>query len=226
MKLKAREEAEALKAKRKQSEEVDADDGEEERSTKRAKVDSRDEETSAGNAPKGFPAGFFSDPSKAPAIGDDNGEEADEVPNAQSSIPQPTQGRSQLDLEWELFQAAVVNAPAVDDEKEEDRQASFARATVFAEPELATSGREGLPAGAFDEAGEGSVVEVPAKEETEEERRKRLEQNDRELIMDRLIEEERAQEEADSRVGLLKAKVEALKKARELKRAQMKKSTS
>jgi zinc finger protein 830 len=228
MKMKAREEAEALKAqaKRKQSEEMDDEDEQEERSTKRAKVvggqTDEQESTAASSKPtKGFPAGFFSDPSKAPVLDEDEDEEvaADTLPTTQSTA----QPQSQLDLEWEQFQKTVVNAPAVDGEAEaeDDRQVAFARATVFAEPELVKNEREGLP---MDEAEE--TVEKPPPEETEEEKRKRIEREERELIMDRLIEEERAQEEADSRVGLLKMKVEQLKKAREMRRSQAAKSKS
>jgi zinc finger protein 830 len=42
---------------------------------------------------------------------------------------------------------------------------------------------------------------------------------ERELIMDRLLEEERAQEDADMRVHLMKKKLESLKKRREATRA-------
>ena len=45
------------------------------------------------------------------------------------------------------------------------------------------------------------------------------EQEGRELIMDRLMEEEQAQEEADARVTALKTKLEALKARREAARA-------
>ena len=69
------------------------------------------------------------------------------------------------------------------------------------------------------------LVLAEEREETEEEKLRRKEQEERELIMDRLIEEERAQEEADERVGLLKAKVEAMKRMREAKKAGKKAKT-
>ena len=68
---------------------------------------------------------------------------------------------------------------------------------------------EGIPNQTEDE------LIAPPQEETEEEKRRRVEREERELIMDRLVEEERAQEEADLRVGLMRSRVEALKKARE-----------
>lgn len=52
-------------------------------------------------------------------------------------------------------------------------------------------------------------------DETEIDRRKRELQEERELVMDRLIEEERAQEDADAKVNALKSRLEAIK----LKRA-------
>ena len=53
----------------------------------------------------------------------------------------------------------------------------------------------------------------------EEARRRRKEQDERELIMDRLLEEEQAQEEADARVSVLKNKLDALRKKREAAKA-------
>ncbi|WWC73820.1 uncharacterized protein I206_107792 [Kwoniella pini CBS 10737] len=56
-------------------------------------------------------------------------------------------------------------------------------------------------------------------EESEQERKERLEREEREEIVARLEEEERAQEDADSRVASLKARMEMLKKRREAKAA-------
>lgn len=53
----------------------------------------------------------------------------------------------------------------------------------------------------------------------EEALRRRKAEEERELIMDRLMDEERAQEEADARVTVLKSKLETLRKQRELLRA-------
>jgi hypothetical protein len=49
---------------------------------------------------------------------------------------------------------------------------------------------------------------------TEAQKRQRLQQEDRELIMDRLRDEEIAQEEADDRVTRLKARLEAVRLGR------------
>lgn len=187
----------------------------------------------------GFPVDFFSDPSQAPVLSTLDSDSEDEptenppVPNAPpptSSTNSNTQNanKTQLDLEWEAFQASLNTT----EDREEDQRAAYDRATVFAEPELAPSavnGTSGFPPGATPDVvaangvpsgpGEEDSVGLEEKEETEEEKRARKEREERELIMDRLIEEERLQEEADERVGLLKARVEALKKAREAKRA-------
>ncbi|GHJ83668.1 hypothetical protein NliqN6_0070 [Naganishia liquefaciens] len=60
------------------------------------------------------------------------------------------------------------------------------------------------------------VTEEAEEEETEAERRAREQREEREEIMDRLEEEQRAQEEADERVQSLKARLELVKKRRAL----------
>ena len=217
----AQHESEALPSKRK---ELDGEDEIMQTDKKRRKIGAEEAKTVEGvtNSTVGsFPADFFSDPSNAPVI---SAEDEDDDEATSTSLPLPKE-KSQLDLEWEQFQATVLSG-SVDNEKEEDRRATFERATIFAEAELAPSGTEGFPPSIVDSNGL-ETQEQPSeiqKEETEEEKRRRLEQDERELIMDRLIEEERVQEEADERVGLLKARVEALKRAREAKR--MKKNTT
>ncbi|KAJ2971697.1 hypothetical protein NUW54_g12445 [Trametes sanguinea] len=113
-----------------------------------------------------------------------------------------------LDLEWQQFQATVVNAP--------DIRETYEHATIVAEPVLAPEVPQGFP---------GALGGEPAAQEGEEEvldeeaLRRKKEMEERELIMDRLLEEEQAQEEADARVAQLKSKLEALKKKREAARA-------
>lgn len=154
-----------------------------------------------------FPADFFSDPSRAVIPpSDDSGDEAD---NLKSTAP-TTEVASTLDLEWEQFQRDVVNAP---DPNVLDLRDTYERATVMAEPELASETPEGFPS----QEVEASSA-LPSKMDEEEARRKK-EQDDRELIMDRLFDEERAQEEADLKVTVMKGRLEALKKKREAARA-------
>ena len=140
-------------------------------------------------------------------------EEDEEEPSTQAQQAQPNAPKTEVDLEYERFQAALLNTE--DEDREEGKLEAYHRATVAAEPELVNNTLEGLP-----QQTEGELMEeLLPKGETEEEKRARIEREERELIMDRLLEEERAQEEADSRVNLLKNKLEALKKAREAKRA-------
>ena len=80
----------------------------------------------------------------------------------------------------------------------------------LAEPELLEENVAGLPTGEPPQADIG-VGEV---QRSEEDSRKRKEVEEKELIMDRLFEEERAQEEADAKVELLKGRLDALKKRR------------
>jgi len=163
------------------------------------------------SAKGGFPADFFSDSSREIPL---SVEDEEEVEEATAPLPSDSElkSKTQLDLEWEAFQAALQQTPAEEDKEEEQRD-TYHRATVMAEPELVSTANEGLPQASRD-GEDPEAVEIEQKEETEAEKRKRKEQEDRELIMDRLIEEERAQEEADLRVNILKAKLEAAKKAR------------
>ncbi|KAK1218822.1 hypothetical protein PQX77_018438 [Marasmius sp. AFHP31] len=147
----------------------------------------------------GFPADFFSDPSRAPVITPDDDDEEEEGEGSRAQQPPPSdQPKSQLDLEFEQFQREVVNAT--------DFRETFENATVMAEPVMHEV-MEGIP------ATEASAQEEP--EVDEEELRRRKEQEERELIMDRLLDEEQAQEEADMKVTVMKNKLEALKKKRQ-----------
>ncbi|KAI0774975.1 hypothetical protein BD413DRAFT_603019 [Trametes elegans] len=161
-----------------------------------------------------LPADFFSDPSQAPPPPDEDEDDGDGDANANAGATGDA-----LDAEWAQFQASVVNAPGLD-APEADVRETYERATVFAEPVLAPEVPRGFPVSAV--AGEGEQAEGEGEEEEEldeEALRRKKEREDRELIMDRLLEEEQAQEEADARVAQLKAKLDALKKRREAARA-------
>lgn len=194
--------------------EVDEDEDEEqedepEQPAKRARVESAEEAhgeprpAAAAAARSALPADFFSDPSQAPPPAEDEeeGEQTGVVNGAGAA------DASALDLEWAQFQQTVVNAP--------DTHETYERATIFAEPVVNLEVPQGFPGAAAEDA-------EPAQEEEvldEEALRKRKEQDERELIMDRLMEEEQAQEEADARVSSLKTKLEALKRRREAAKA-------
>ncbi|KAH8994797.1 hypothetical protein EDB92DRAFT_224803 [Lactarius akahatsu] len=206
--LKAKEEAEAssgrLKRNAEQSEDADAQM--EDLPAKRQRTEER--ELAAG-----FPTDFFSDPSRAPQTlpDDDDDDMAEDGGDKSSAAPK----KSQLDLELAAFERDLQSVQQ-QREPPADPQETYARATVAAEPELAP-GFEGLPGQAA--AGGEELPPPPSEKErkvSEEEERRRKQQEEHELIMDRLLEEERAQEEADSRVATLKSRVEMLKKRREL----------
>ena len=151
--------------------------------------------------------------------------------------------KSQFDMEWDAFErdmqqslsssrpaAGVNNESAAGDAAVPDRQEAYARATIAAEPELVVSGFEGLPVDGAMIAQEGTTTTGAGgtgteeggggrKVSEEELERRRKERDERELIMDRLVEEERAQEDAYGRVALLKNRVQMLKQKRELAKA-------
>jgi len=162
--------------------------------TKRRRVDHSDDGM--------FPGDFFSDSSRAP-LPPTSDESEDE---AEVAVP-VTQPASALDLEWEKFQQTVLNPP--------DERETYERATVFAAPELASETPEGFP-----QQQQSDDVQVEALSKTAgEHARKQKEQDERELIMDRLLDEEAAQEEADMKVIVMKGRLEALKKKREAAKA-------
>ena len=149
-----------------------------------------------------FPSDFFSDPTRAPIRSDesDDREENNPIPTQSVAADNP------IDLEWQKFQQEMLTpAPTSVDQRHE----TFKRATVFAEPELLPENVVGLPSRELLDT-DVVVADVPKNEEL----RKMKEEDERELIMDRLLEEERAQEEADAKVALLKGRLEALKKRR------------
>ncbi|THH04228.1 hypothetical protein EW145_g5677 [Phellinidium pouzarii] len=171
----------------------------------------------------GFPTDFFSAPSLAPILNaPDDIDDIEQAHSPASELPHvKTDVKSQIDLEWAQFQASLLSPNTISTEKEETEEVhreAFERATVFAEPELTSSSAQGFPPDVVAEERE-ELQSGERKEGTEDLNRRRKEQEERELIMDRMVEEERAQEEADERVGMLKARVEALKRAREVKKA-------
>lgn len=199
--LKEKQQQEEVARGKRKAEEQSLDSSEEsdETDSKRRKVDVAKPKAKSS----GFPADFFSDPSRAPLPPESDEEEdaEDDAPNP----PPPAAPPSVIDLEYEKFQRELLNGP--------DFQETYERATVMAEPELVPESMEGLPV-QEGENGQGSDL---AQKQNEEASRRQKEQDERELIMDRLLEEERAQEEADMKVTMMKTRLEALKKKREAK---------
>ena len=175
MKLREQEErrrAEEAALKRK-AEELEEDEMDVD--TKKRRVSDEEDEdedmqqptTTASAVPKGLPADFFSDPSKAPVL-DDGDEDSDEDDASAPAQPlQPPKEKTQIDLEWEQFQATVVRNNATEEDANEARQETFQRATVMAEPELVPEANEGFPSTVTN--GDGAPVqEEEPKEETKQ----------------------------------------------------------
>ncbi|KAH6913256.1 hypothetical protein BKA70DRAFT_717462 [Coprinopsis sp. MPI-PUGE-AT-0042] len=186
--------------------------------TKKVKL----EESSSTKA--GFPADFFSDPSRSiPAFTNDSDDEEDaEGEGGGEAMAVDAPAKTAIDDEFEMFQREMLaSAPQT-----RDKADLYAQATVAAEAELFTeehiSGGFARPsttqAGDAAEVTEAAVIPM-TEEEKAEAKRKQREEDDRELIMDRLLEEERIQEEADMRVQAMKNRMEALKKKREARKA-------
>ncbi|KAF8485854.1 hypothetical protein DFH94DRAFT_157725 [Russula ochroleuca] len=184
-----------------------------------------------------FPEDFFSDPARAPPppTSDDDDDEMDQdqdgkakTTTATATAPAPP--KSQFDMEWAAFerdlQSLRQQRPAGENDGADVTTTTYAHATIAAEPELVPR-FEGLPASSDPSAAqEGAVPEAEQGTEgrkkvlsEEKEKRRRKERDERELIMDRLLEEERAQEDAYGRVALLKNRIQMLKKKRELAKA-------
>jgi zinc finger protein 830 len=205
--------------------------------------------TGTGASHSAFPTDFFSDPARAPPRtstggqddNDDDEMDHDQDAKAKKAAAAPPPPNSQFDMEWDAFERDMQqqrsSQPSGGNEsgeaaEEADPQEMYARATIAAEPEL-VSRFEGLPfdgdataqegtagAGGTEEEGGGRKV---SKEELE---RRRKERDERELIIDRLVEEERAQEDAYGRVALLKNRIQMLKQKRELAKTKGKKAAA
>jgi len=200
------------------------------RSGKRQRTEEREVEVEGqaqaqALASRAFPANFFSDPSRAPPRDGEREEDEEMMDQDQETTTSTAAPKSQFDMEWDAFEREMQQPPPVVLEGADaagaeatvvDPLVVHARATIAAEPEL-VSGLVGLPAGtqgAADEAAGRKAVAM-----SEEEGRKRKEMDERELIMDRFVEEERAQEDAYGRVALLRDKVQMLKQKRQLAKA-------
>jgi zinc finger protein 830 len=201
--------------KRKVGEEEPSDDQRVHSTSESKKPKVTPEDTSGSEHLGTFPSDFFSDPARAPirSVVDESSDEDEDHP-----IPTPSVAADNpINLEWQRFQQEMLTPTST---SVDQRHEAFKRATVFAEPELLPESVAGLP------SREPLGVDVAAADiPTNDELRKRKEEDEKELIMDRLLEEERAQEEADAKVVLLKGRLEALKKRRnEANAARAKKS--
>lgn len=163
-----------------------------------------------------FPADFFSDQNRAVPISNDDDEDGEPPDTAPKPIVDP-----QLDLEWAQFERDVLAGPTTEDQSRD----IYERATLIAEPQLAEDAfLEGFPpSAATGDRGTANGAAGAAKPtlEAEEEERTRKRREEKELIMDRILDEERAQEDADERVTALKARLAAVKEKRVAAKAKL-----
>ncbi|KIK25082.1 hypothetical protein PISMIDRAFT_363539 [Pisolithus microcarpus 441] len=152
-----------------------------------------------------LPADFFSDlscvPIPLPAALHDG-----EKPMPPGRVMRPSPVDPALDGEWIRFQNDVLNAP--------DRREAYEHATVVSEPQLISDLTEGYQKRSRSDELQAQQSEAGLQTD-EEASRQRKEREERELILDRLDEEERAQEEADMRVSVMRNRLEAIRRKRE-----------
>ncbi|KAF7312194.1 hypothetical protein MIND_00232300 [Mycena indigotica] len=197
-----RQEAEQLKREKEKEEQLASNNvSNGKRKAEQQEMEDSDTELKRRKTDTRFPADFFSDPSRAAIIMQDDDEEGKET------------AHGSLDAEWERFQRDVVNVSDGGDARRE----TYENATVMAEPELVTDNMEGLP-------NQQDQPDTTSKPQDAEQLRREQEMDERELIMDRLLEEERAQEEADMKVTLLRNRMEALMRKRNAAKAAKTKS--
>jgi len=142
---------------------------------------------------------------------------------------------SQFDVEWARFERDVLAQPSPSlVEPPISKKEIYDRATVVAEEEVLydANGHEGFPehlrSGTAADAAKvtrpGAGIEgeyvggAPVEGETPEEAEARKVREEKELIMDRILEEERAQEDADEKVRAIKARLALVRKKREEER--------
>lgn len=138
-----------------------------------------------------LPADFFSRPRDASP--------SDAEMENENVQAEPIGGASaELELEYKRFQRELLTLP--------DPLEAYQSATVVAEAQLVPEdSQRGFPAEVVAE----EVLTVNKQDE-----RKR-DEDEREMILDRLLDEERAQEDADMRVDLMKKRLEAAKRKRQ-----------
>jgi zinc finger protein 830 len=121
-----------LKGKRKASFEamnIDED------SIKRRRVELIVAQEPAATNSTSFPDSFFSDPSRAAPLSTIY--DSDDEAYTKQVLGTRAEGNATTDLEWENFERALLNTP--------DHRETYARATVIAEPVLASETPEGFP---------------------------------------------------------------------------------
>jgi zinc finger protein 830 len=169
---------------------------------------------------------------------DDEDENEGNTPRANSNAPGTLTNKptlSQIDLEWAQFERDVLAKPAQSalnpNETSLSKKEIYDRATVVMGEEVRydMNGTDGFPdhlqsgtsAGNNTRTRAGAGIEgeyvggAPLEDETPEQVVARKAQEEKELIMDRILDEERAQEDADEKVRAIKARLALVRKKRE-----------
>ncbi|TRM61494.1 hypothetical protein BD626DRAFT_501211 [Schizophyllum amplum] len=188
----ARAEEEARSNEANQEEEDDADEDAYEQADgakrKKASSPSAPAKRHKPDTASGFPGNFFSDPTRQLPTPSADDEEGEDGEGMQvDGLPADQQPPAADDPLAAEYAAFMASVAQTSADAAETQHDTYERAT-------------------------GAPPDDP--EETEDQKRVRI---DKEIIMDRLVEEERAQEEADMRVILMKRRLEELK-ARKAKR--------
>ncbi|BEJ13518.1 hypothetical protein CspHIS471_0306920 [Cutaneotrichosporon sp. HIS471] len=201
----AREKKEAAAVQKKRAAEDEA-----ESSSKRAKISNTEDGEEEGRSK--LPAGFFS-AGNQPQPQEDEGEEEEE----KEKEKQP-----EADAELDAFLASLNDGPGSAGTTAAPapvRAPAQRKRRTYKEPEEDGVTSYSAAPQLVKDKNEEEREATPESEETEAERRARLAREEREEVLARLEEEQRAQEDADARVDALKARMEALKKRREARGA-------
>ncbi|WVW87041.1 hypothetical protein I302_109097 [Kwoniella bestiolae CBS 10118] len=188
-------------------------------SSKRAKIQntSVEEEGGRGN----LPAGFFSSGNQPAPQSNSPSPEPEPQPTTQSN---QSTGDTELD---DFLSSLNDDTPSTTSTAQPQVKQNQGKRKTYKEIIPSQTSYEAAPVRiAQPTEDQQQDVQEEEPEESEQERKERLEREEREEIVRRLEEEERAQEDADSRVASLKARMEMLKKRREAKMSKGKTSTN
>ncbi|ORX37601.1 hypothetical protein BD324DRAFT_650171 [Kockovaella imperatae] len=182
---------------------------------KRVKTDKAAESSSSSSS---LPIGFFDAPRSGDGGEDEEEDKEDERPQPTSAPPAavavPSKPEPTGDLELDAFLSSL-NEPDPELSQPAPSSSRRARQRDLSPSDLGVASYSAAPVRIVPETvKEPEEDEEPEPEETEAERRARLEREEKEEIMERLEAEQRAQEDADSRVEALKARMEMLKARR------------
>ncbi|GJN94471.1 hypothetical protein Rhopal_007551-T1 [Rhodotorula paludigena] len=172
-----------------------------------------------------LPAGFFANPSEAPAPRVPSPANAPVAAGGGNGAPTAAAAAAAADdPDWAAFEAFLADdsaptpLPGSSSAPPPATGRKTASATIRAQPVRFEFGAP-VVAAEGEEAPEGGEEEEGEEQETEEERAEREAREEREEMMARLEEEEREQKEADEKVTVLKRRLEAIRAARQKKAA-------